>query len=149
MSEGVVWHVPNGEIHRVGNKSQQWSRAVIDVAIRYDADVDAATRVIRKPPTRSRRDAEFGHVILDEPDVLGIESLSPDTVIIRVVVQHPSSGGGAGGACAAGPDQGRARRGRDLGAHGVGTPLADCGSLTSLSTRRRRIAALPCSDSAS
>ena len=29
--EGVVWHVPNGEIHRVGNKSQQWARALIDV----------------------------------------------------------------------------------------------------------------------
>ena len=40
--DGVVWHVPNGEIRRVGNKSQQWSRAVVDVPVAYDADVDRA-----------------------------------------------------------------------------------------------------------
>jgi small conductance mechanosensitive channel len=85
--QGVVWHVPNGEIHRVGNKSKLWSRAVIDVAIRYDADVDAAINVISEAANAVRRDEELGHFILDEPDVLGIESLSPDNVIIRVVVR--------------------------------------------------------------
>ena len=33
-AEGVIWHVPNGEIQRVGNKSQQWSRAVLDIPSR-------------------------------------------------------------------------------------------------------------------
>ena len=120
--QGVVWHVPNGEIHRVGNKSKLWSRAVIDVAIRYDADVDAALDVISEAANTVRRDA-------------GVRPLHPRRARRarhRVAVArhrdhprrgaHPSSGGGAGGACAAGPDQGRARRGRDLGAHGVGTP---------------------------
>src|SRR5262249_60749245 len=37
--EGVVWHVPNGEIKRVGNKSQQWSRALLDI------EVDRATPI--------------------------------------------------------------------------------------------------------
>jgi moderate conductance mechanosensitive channel len=85
--QGVVWHVPNGEIHRVGNKSMLWSRALIDVAIRYDADVDAAIRVIQEAANEIRRDEDLGHYILDEPDVLGIESLSPDRVVIRVVVR--------------------------------------------------------------
>ena len=40
--EGVVWYVPNGAIPRVGNKSQQWSRAVVDVPVAYDADIDRA-----------------------------------------------------------------------------------------------------------
>ena len=85
--DGVVWHVPNGEIHRVGNKSQLWARALIDVVIRYDADIDAAIRVIEEAANVLRRDEELGRYILDEPDVLGIESLSPDTVVIRVVVR--------------------------------------------------------------
>ena len=59
--EGVVWHVPNGEIHRVGNKSQLWSRALIDVAIRYDADVDAAIDVIREAADAVWHEPEFGH----------------------------------------------------------------------------------------
>ena len=42
--DGVVWHIPNGEIRRVGNKSQQWSRAVVDVAGR------ATTPTSARPP---------------------------------------------------------------------------------------------------
>ncbi|HEY2331968.1 MAG TPA: mechanosensitive ion channel domain-containing protein, partial [Acidimicrobiales bacterium] len=41
-AEGVVWHIPNGEIRRVGNKSQDWSRAVLDVAVAHGADLDLA-----------------------------------------------------------------------------------------------------------
>jgi moderate conductance mechanosensitive channel len=85
--DGVVWHVPNGEIHRVGNKSQLWARALVDVAIRSDAEIDAAIRVIAETANALRRDEGLGRYILDEPDVLGVESLSPDTVVIRVVVR--------------------------------------------------------------
>jgi len=85
--EGVVWHVPNGEVHRVGNKSQQWARALVDVGIGYDADVDTAIEVIKGAANALRRDDEYGRYILDEPDVLGIESLSPERVVIRIVVR--------------------------------------------------------------
>lgn len=85
--EGVVWHVPNGEIHRVGNKSQQWARALVDVGVGYDADLDAAIAVIREAATALRSDGELGRYILDDPDVLGIESLSPERVVIRVIVR--------------------------------------------------------------
>lgn len=88
--EGVVWHVPNGEIHRVGNKSQQWARALVDVGIGYDADIDAATEVIKGAANALRRDDEYGRYILDEPDVLGIESLSPERIVIRIVVRTQS-----------------------------------------------------------
>ena len=36
---GVVWYVPNGEIRRVANKSQEWARALLDVSVSYDADI--------------------------------------------------------------------------------------------------------------
>ena len=45
--DGVVWHVPNGTIVRIGNKSQQWSRAVVDVPVTFQTDAGAATEVIR------------------------------------------------------------------------------------------------------
>lgn len=41
---GTVWHVANGEILRVGNKSQSWSRAVVDVAVTPDSDLGAPGR---------------------------------------------------------------------------------------------------------
>ena len=37
--DGTVWHVPNGEIRRVGNRSKLWSVAVLDVVVAYDADL--------------------------------------------------------------------------------------------------------------
>ena len=77
--DGVVWHVPNGEITRVGNKSQQWSRAVVDVPVACDADIGAATDVIREVAApRSGTSPTFASIILYEPDVLGVESLAPD-----------------------------------------------------------------------
>src|SRR5919106_1695359 len=45
--EGTVWHVPNGQILRVGNKSQLWARSLIDVAVAYTADLDQAMSVIK------------------------------------------------------------------------------------------------------
>ena len=44
--DGTVWHVPNGEIRRVGNQSQHWSRALIDIEVAYDTDLDHAKAVI-------------------------------------------------------------------------------------------------------
>ena len=85
--EGVVWHVPNGEIHRVGNKSQQWSRAVVDVPIASSAKVDRAIAVIERVADEMATEPEWRDRILDKPDVWGVESFTLDAVTIRVVVK--------------------------------------------------------------
>jgi moderate conductance mechanosensitive channel len=85
--DGVVWHVPNGTIARVGNKSQQWSRAVVDVPVTFQADIAAATEVIRVESDHVWHDPAFASVILAEPTVLGTESLEPGRVVIRIVVR--------------------------------------------------------------
>jgi moderate conductance mechanosensitive channel len=85
--DGVVWHVPNGTILRVGNKSQQWSRAVVDVPVTFQADAAAATEAIRAVADGVWHDPAFASVILSEPSVLGVESLAPGRVVIRVVVR--------------------------------------------------------------
>ena len=85
--EGTVWHIPNGEIRRVGNKSQQWSRAVLDVAITPTTDVDAATAVIRRVADDVAHDRDFSRVVLEEPEVWGVEEVGPDRVLIRLVVK--------------------------------------------------------------
>jgi len=85
--DGVVWHIPNGTILRVGNKSQQWSRAVVDVPVTFEADTGVATDVIREVAEDIWREPEYASVILAEPSVLGVESLAPGRVVIRVVVR--------------------------------------------------------------
>jgi small conductance mechanosensitive channel len=85
--DGVVWHVPNGTILRVGNKSQQWARAVVDVPVAFQADTTAADEVIRRVADEVWHDPDYAAIILAEPSVLGVESLAPGRVVIRVVVR--------------------------------------------------------------
>jgi small conductance mechanosensitive channel len=85
--DGVVWHVPNGSILRVGNKSQQWSRAVVDVPIAFQADTTTADEVIRRVADEVWHDPDYASIILAEPSVLGVESLAPGRVVMRVVVR--------------------------------------------------------------
>ncbi|MBU2697758.1 mechanosensitive ion channel family protein [Nocardioides sp. WV_118_6] len=84
---GTVWYVPNGEILRVGNKSQNWSRAVVDVSVGYSEDLARVQRVLRDVAHDLWQDDEFNHVIIEEPEVTGVEMLAPDAVTIRVMVK--------------------------------------------------------------
>jgi moderate conductance mechanosensitive channel len=85
--EGVVWHVPNGEIKRVGNKSQQWSRALLDIEVDRDTDAAAAIRVIKQTADAMWHDEGWRDAILMEPDVWGVEELGAQSMKIRLVVQ--------------------------------------------------------------
>ncbi len=82
--DGTVWHVPNGDIRRVGNKSQHWSRALLDIEVAYDTDIDHASAVIKRVADGLWRERED---ILEEPDVWGVERLGINSVVIRLVVK--------------------------------------------------------------
>ena len=85
--EGTVWHVPNGQIVRVGNKSQEWSRALLDVEVAADSDVPTAMTVIKQVADEVWRDPELGPSVLEEPEVWGVERFGPDGIAIRLVVR--------------------------------------------------------------
>jgi small conductance mechanosensitive channel len=85
--EGVVWHVPNGEIKRVGNKSQQWSRALLDIEVDRNTDISKAIEVIKNTADAMWRDEGWRDSILLEPDVWGLEELGAQSMKIRMVVQ--------------------------------------------------------------
>jgi len=82
--DGTVWHVPNGEIRRVGNMSQHWSRALLDVDVAYDTDLQHARVVIKRVADELW---EHGHDILEEPELWGVEALGQHAVTIRLVVK--------------------------------------------------------------
>lgn len=81
---GTVWHVPNGEIRRVGNKSQQWARALLDVAVSPNANLEQAAAVIGRAAEAVWAMPDAAADVLDAPEVLGIEYLGPDAATIRV-----------------------------------------------------------------
>jgi small-conductance mechanosensitive channel len=85
--EGTVWYVPNGEILRVGNKSQNWSRAVVDIGVGYDEDLARATRVLGEVAHDLWEDDDYRSVIVEAPEVTGVEALAPDAITLRVLVK--------------------------------------------------------------
>ncbi|WP_205696499.1 mechanosensitive ion channel family protein [Conexibacter sp. SYSU D00693] len=86
--DGTVWHVPNGEIRRVGNKSQHWSRALLDVEVAYGTDLAEAQRVLKDV---AHAVAAEDHAVLEEPEVWGVERFSPSGVVLRMVVKTTPS----------------------------------------------------------
>lgn len=85
--EGVVWFVPNGEIQRVGNMSQEWSRALLDIAVAYDTPVDEASDVIKRVADEVWRDPAWSSRVLAEPEIWGVEQFGADAILIRLVMK--------------------------------------------------------------
>ena len=89
--DGTVWHVPNGQINRVGNKSQEWSRALLDVTVAYTTDVRQAETTIKQVADRLWDEDEWRTKLLEEPEVWGVERLGANGVDIRVVIKTQPS----------------------------------------------------------
>ncbi len=84
---GTVWYVPNGEIQRVGNLSQLWARAVIDVDVAYDTDVDVAAAALLRAANDVWHANLPDRTIIAEPEFWGVESFGADGVTLRLVVK--------------------------------------------------------------
>ena len=85
--DGTVWHVPNGVVQRVGNKSQLWSVAVLDVDVAYDTDLVRARELLHRAAQEVCDDEEFVDHVLESPTVLGVESLGVDGITLRLTVK--------------------------------------------------------------
>jgi moderate conductance mechanosensitive channel len=84
---GTLWHVPNGAIRRVGNLTQGWSRAVLDVSVAYEADLDRVMQVLAAAGAAMAADPDAGAALLDAPEVVGVEALGADGVVVRMTVR--------------------------------------------------------------
>lgn len=90
--KGTVWHVPNGVISRVGNSSQLWSRALLDVEVAYDTDLDLARDVIQSVGDSLWEDPEWGgDELMERPEIWGVQDLGASAVALRLVVKTEPS----------------------------------------------------------
>ncbi|GLX00878.1 mechanosensitive ion channel protein MscS [Microtetraspora sp. NBRC 16547] len=87
-ADGKVWYVRNGTISRVGNESQGWSRAVLDVPVPYEADISVVRELLKDVSAAMWEEPEYRDVLLvEEPQVYGLEQISDKAVIFRVSVK--------------------------------------------------------------
>ena len=84
---GVLWYVRNGEIIRVGNQSQGWSRVILDIPLSYSVNIEKAKQAILEAATELVKDSTFAKRMLGKPEIWGIESVTADQVVMRLVQQ--------------------------------------------------------------
>ena len=84
---GTVWYVRNGEILRVGNQSQNWARTVLDVSFPYREDVARVRRVLQEVADDLWHDEDYDRVIIEQPEIWGIEAVSADAITMRVTLK--------------------------------------------------------------
>ncbi|MDT0215658.1 mechanosensitive ion channel family protein [Rothia sp. ARF10] len=86
-ADGVTWYVRNGEVLRIGNLSQHRATAIVDVPVAYDEDVARVTAVLREAGEAMDRDEAWDGKLLDAPTVAGVESITGQTMTIRVLAE--------------------------------------------------------------
>lgn len=84
---GTLWFVPNGEIRRVGNRSQMWARAVMDIEVAYSTDLELAARVIKEVADEVWKEQLESATIIEEPTISGVQSFGADAIAIRLMVK--------------------------------------------------------------
>ena len=88
---GTLWFVRNGEIERVGNMSQGWARVIIDLAVPYDTDVDAVQEKMLETMITLAGSSKWRSQILEKPEVWGLETISAEALVIRLVMKTRSN----------------------------------------------------------
>jgi moderate conductance mechanosensitive channel len=86
---GVLWYIRNGEIVKVGNKSQGWALIVVDVPVGF-AGVEEATAVLRAAATAMDEDPEYAELLIEPPEVLGVEQITVDGAVVRTIAKTTS-----------------------------------------------------------
>ena len=85
--EGRMHFIPNGEIKAVTNRTYVWGRAVLEIPIRYNEDVERVMKVILEVAREFREDPEVGDWVTDEPVMLGVDKFTEYGVVIKFMIQ--------------------------------------------------------------
>jgi small conductance mechanosensitive channel len=85
--DGAVWYVRNGEVLRVGNMSQGWARAVLDLQVAAGSDLAKVRSIIQAEAHALAEDPDWSELVIEEPEVWGVEAMTADALVVRAVVK--------------------------------------------------------------
>lgn len=84
---GYLHTIPNGEVRVLSNMTREWSRALVDVGVAYEEDLDRVLRVFEETAEAFARDPAFESQLLEPPKVLGPLALGDWALTVRVTVK--------------------------------------------------------------
>lgn len=80
--DGTLHFVPNREITNVSNHSRGNMRALVDIGVSYNDDIDKATQILQQVCERIAVEDEN---IVEGPDVIGVQAFGASEVVLRVI----------------------------------------------------------------
>lgn len=86
-SDGEVVTVPNGQIVKSLNQSKDWARAVVDIPVPTSTDINRVNDVLRDVSSAAMANDHLRDLLLDEPSLMGVESIEVDTINLRLVAR--------------------------------------------------------------
>jgi small conductance mechanosensitive channel len=86
-SDGEVFTIPNGQIVKTVNLSKDWARAVVDIPVPTTADLNKVNEVLHRVCDKAMDDPQLRALLLDAPQLMGVESIEVDTVNLRMVAR--------------------------------------------------------------
>jgi len=84
---GTLWFVRNGEILRVGNHTQDWSRVILDLPVPYESNIDEIQKILLESANAFAASPEWRRKVIEDPEVWGVQSVSAEAIILRLVVK--------------------------------------------------------------
>ena len=86
-AEGRLITIPTSDITRVANYSLHWSRCDLHLPVNYNADIDEMIQLVRKVGDGLRHDPDWDDLILEDPNILGVEDFGDSAVMLRVWIK--------------------------------------------------------------
>jgi small conductance mechanosensitive channel len=84
---GTLWFVRNGEILRVGNQTQDWSRVIMDLPVPYESNIDDIQNLLLETAQAFAQSPEWRRKVMEDPEVWGVQSLTAEAITLRLVVK--------------------------------------------------------------
>ncbi|HEU0071411.1 MAG TPA: mechanosensitive ion channel domain-containing protein [Alphaproteobacteria bacterium] len=81
--DGSLWTVPFSEVKAVLNRTKGYSRYVFDIEVAYKEDVDQVIAVIRELGEEIRQDPEYGPMILEPLEIVGLDKFAASGMVIK------------------------------------------------------------------
>jgi small conductance mechanosensitive channel len=80
---GIVHVFPNGTITTLSNLTNEWSAYVFEIGVAYKENTDRVIKVMKEVGTTMFSEDEFKRIMLDEPEIFGVDKLDNSSVIIK------------------------------------------------------------------
>ncbi|HBQ50431.1 TPA: mechanosensitive ion channel family protein [Candidatus Daviesbacteria bacterium] len=83
--DGVVHHVPNGEIKTASNLSKYFARVNLNIGVSYNSDLEKVIKVVNNVGKELAKDKNWKEMIIKAPQFLRVDDFADSAIVIKIL----------------------------------------------------------------